>query len=56
MKKLSAFLRKTTKKLGLSFGDRACIALGQLQKTTVLTADKIWSKLHIENVHVEVIR
>jgi PIN domain nuclease of toxin-antitoxin system len=52
----AARLRTNTKKYGLSFGDRACIALGQLHKSTVLTADKIWSNLHLQDVKIEIIR
>lgn len=53
---LAAYLRKLTKTHGLSLGDRACLALAQLQKTTVLTADKIWSKLQLNDIRIEVIR
>lgn len=53
---LVAFLYKETKKYGLSFGDRACLALGQLKQATVFTADKIWSKLHIKHATIKVIR
>jgi PIN domain nuclease of toxin-antitoxin system len=45
----------TTKKLGLSLGDRACLALGLMLNKTVVTADHLWSKLKID-VTVEVIR
>lgn len=51
-----ACLRSATKKYGLSLGDRACIALGQRYKTTVLTADKIWEKLQLSDVSIHVIR
>ena len=44
-----------TKKLGLSLGDRACLALGLARKNTVVTAEKLWSKLKLD-VSVEVIR
>lgn len=53
---LAACLRKITKQHGLSFGDRACISLSQREKVSVLTADKIWSKLQIDGIHIEVIR
>lgn len=53
---LAASLRKTTRPYGLSFGDRACIALAKTRKSLVLTADKIWGKLHIEGVKIQVIR
>ena len=40
-------LRLKTKVLGLSLGDRACLALGLRLESTVLTADKIWRNLSI---------
>jgi PIN domain nuclease of toxin-antitoxin system len=48
-------LRATTRKLGLSFGDRACLALGQLLKLPVLTADRSWRQLNI-GVEVRAVR
>ena len=42
---VAAFLRKTTKPYGLSLGDRACLALAQIQGVPVLTADKVWKKI-----------
>jgi ribonuclease VapC len=42
-----ARLRPLTQKLGLSLGDRACLALGRSLKKTILTADRIWLKLDI---------
>ena len=42
---LTASLKKVTKQFGLSLGDRACLALAQLRKLPVLTADKAWQKL-----------
>ena len=44
-----------TKKLGLSLGDRACLALGIMLKKTVVTAEHLWSRLRLD-VTVEVIR
>lgn len=44
-----------TKKLGLSLGDRACLALGLTLNKPVVTAEHVWSKLRID-VTVEVIR
>jgi PIN domain nuclease of toxin-antitoxin system len=38
-------LRLLTKSLGLSLGDRACLALGNERRLPILTADKIWTKL-----------
>ena len=44
-----------TKKLGLSLGDRACLALGMTLNKTVVTAEQLWSRLKF-GVSVEVIR
>jgi ribonuclease VapC len=52
----SAWLRPSTKKYGLSLGDRACIALAQIHKARVLTADRIWCELEIPHVIIECIR
>lgn len=48
-------LRMLTRTLGLSLADRACLALGQLRRLPVLTADRPWRSLHI-SVKIEVIR
>ena len=53
---LAGDLRKYTKKLGLSLGDRACIALGIQMKLPVYTADKIWNNLDIDSVDIRLIR
>jgi PIN domain nuclease of toxin-antitoxin system len=45
-----------TKELGLSFGDRACIATAIKHKMVVYTADKAWIKLKIENLEIILIR
>jgi PIN domain nuclease of toxin-antitoxin system len=44
-----------TRKLGLSLGDRACLALALARQNTAVTAEKLWSKLKL-GVSVEVIR
>ena len=41
----SGLLRTATQALGLSLGDRACIALAQSRRAAVVTADKQWEKL-----------
>ena len=41
----AARLRQTTRHLGLSLGDRACLATAQQLKATVLTADRAWLPL-----------
>jgi PIN domain nuclease of toxin-antitoxin system len=43
----AASLMPTTNRLGLSFGDRACLALALSRKLSVLTTDRIWAKLNI---------
>ena len=35
----------STRHLGLSLGDRACIALAQSREATVVTADQQWAKV-----------
>lgn len=41
----TAALRKITTRLGLSLGDRACLALGMHLSLPVYTADKVWKGL-----------
>lgn len=43
----SAKLRLVTKHLGLSLGDRACLALALLEKAIAVTADRAWETLDI---------
>lgn len=49
-----ATLRHSTRPLGLSLADRACLALALRRGATALTADKAW--LQVPGVAVEVIR
>ena len=49
-----AELRPLTKHLGLSLGDRSCLALAMLRNTVAVTADKSWKKLSL--CEIEVIR
>lgn len=44
-----AELRSETKHLGLSLGDRACLALGRRLGAKVLTADRDWKNLGSES-------
>jgi ribonuclease VapC len=55
MARLAAELREHTRHLGLSLGDRACLALGLLRGGPVLTADRGWGDLDL-GVAIEVIR
>ena len=48
-------LRPETKSLGLSLGDRACLALAQREHLPVFTADRNWTKLKV-GVEIRVIR
>ncbi len=48
-------LRARTRHRGLSFGDRACLALGRSLGVPVLTADRAWADLNL-GIEVEVIR
>ena len=52
---MAAALRPTTKKLGLSLGDRSCLALGLARRGTVVTDEKAWAKLKI-GVKIDLIR
>lgn len=40
-----AWLRPASRTLGLSMGDRACLALAQVRKLPALTADRAWAQL-----------
>lgn len=48
-------LRVSTKHLGLSLGDRACLALAAAQKLTAVTTDAIWGQVDA-GVTVKVVR
>lgn len=50
----AAELRPLTKHLGLSLGDRCCLALAILENLTAVTADKNWAGLNV--CKIEVIR
>jgi PIN domain nuclease of toxin-antitoxin system len=45
----------STRKLGLSFGDRACLSLAKILGLPAMTADKTWLRLNV-GVSVKVIR
>ena len=51
----SGILRVQTRGLGLSLGDRACVALGHRLGIPVLTTDKEWKHLEV-GVEVRLIR
>ena len=48
-------LRALTRSLGLSLGDRACLATAESLNATALTADRVWKKLDL-GVDIRVIR
>jgi ribonuclease VapC len=51
----AGLLRERTMHLGLSLGDRACLALALAEGLPVLTADRAWARLDV-GVRVELIR
>jgi len=53
--KIAGSLLPQTRSLGLSLGDRACLALGIALKAPVYTADRAWKNLKLK-VSVHVIR
>lgn len=53
--RISGDLIPLTRPLGLSLGDRACLALGLALNTSVFTADRTWKKLKLD-VPIHVIR
>jgi len=54
MAREAARLRPLTRSLGLSLGDRACLALGKALGTQVLTADQSWKR--VKGTRVQPIR
>ena len=48
-------MRRETRALGLSIGDRASLALGRREGAAVVTADRAWAEVDV-GVTVEVIR
>lgn len=49
-------LRPATKALGLSLGDRACLALAQELQVPALTADRAWQEIEMATPAVELVR
>jgi PIN domain nuclease of toxin-antitoxin system len=52
---MAGVLHRTTRAFGLSFGDRACLALAQSLGAPALTANRSWSRLDL-GIAIEVIR
>lgn len=53
--RIAAGLRATTRHVGLSLGDRACLSLGETLGRPIVTADRIWASLDV-GVEIVVIR
>ncbi|HMC39026.1 MAG TPA: type II toxin-antitoxin system VapC family toxin [Acidimicrobiales bacterium] len=53
--RVAARLRAPTRELGLSLGDRACLALAERLAMPVLTADRVWAGLSVAS-EIRVIR
>jgi PIN domain nuclease of toxin-antitoxin system len=53
--KIAGSLATRTRSLGLSLGDRACLALGLTLKAPVYTTDRAWKGLKL-GVRIQVIR
>lgn len=51
----AGMLRSKIRKLGLSLGDRACLALGLRERATVLTTDRRWTEVDLA-IRVQVAR
>ncbi|MBN4077113.1 type II toxin-antitoxin system VapC family toxin [Mariprofundus ferrooxydans] len=51
----AAQLWESSKQFGLSLADRTCLGLAIAQKSTVLTADRVWMKLNL-NIEIRLLR
>jgi len=51
----AGMLRPLTRHLGLSLGDRTCLALGEFLRLPVMTADRAWGELDME-IEVQIVR
>ena len=55
--RVAGMLRPLTKALGLSLGDRACLALARGRSASALTTDRIWTELpEVLGISVELLR
>ncbi|MBD2502919.1 PIN domain-containing protein [Anabaena azotica] len=52
---IAGMLRPASKPIGLSFGDRACLALGIVLNKPVITTDRLWSNLNV-GIEIRVVR
>jgi PIN domain nuclease of toxin-antitoxin system len=48
-------LRHATKPYGLSLGDRCCLATALVQKSPVLTADRVWAGVKVRGLKIIVL-
>lgn len=51
----AGMMRPATKSMGLSFGDRACLALGIYFNQPVITTDRLWGSLNL-GIEIRVVR
>ena len=55
--RVAGMLRPLTKALGLSLGDRACLALARGRSASALTTDRVWTELpEVLGISVELLR
>lgn len=52
----AAELWGSTRKLGLSLGDRACLALAKRLHAPAYTADRVWAEVKVAGVTVKTVR
>ena len=52
----NGLLRSATREVGLSLGDRSCLALAQRLALPVLTTDRAWARLQGLTVEVRLLR
>lgn len=52
---IAALLWDKTRHLGLSLGDRACLALAMEHQLPILTADRAWSELDLD-LQIQLVR
>lgn len=52
---IAGMLRPLTIHLGLSLGDRACLALARLLSSPALTTDRVWAQLNL-GIEIEIVR
>lgn len=56
---IAGILRRDTRRLGLSLGDRACLALAIQAGGTVLTTDRAWVRIEtaiLGDIEIQVVR